>query len=125
MSANDRKSRMPPPVERRDFARRPTSLSGELSPTQGAGETWPVTVRNISLTGMLLVGELPVIENSRIYLVLEGTHSRIPCDLVSQNANGVRVKIKLDDLEIDQLMQESDTYASLILESIPGIYSAR
>ncbi|UUX52247.1 PilZ domain-containing protein [Nisaea acidiphila] len=116
---------MPPPVERRDFARRPTSLSGELSPTQGAGETWPVTVRNISLTGMLLVGELPVIENSRIYLVLEGTHSRIPCDLVSQNANGVRVKIKLDDLEIDQLMQESDTYASLILESIPGIYSAR
>ena len=125
MSANDQKSGTPSRAERRDFARRPTSLEGKLSLTPEFEETWPVTVRNISLTGMLLVGDLPEVNESRVYLRLDGTHSSIPCNRVSQNANGLRIKIKLDDLEIDRLLQESDVYAALVLESIPDIFSAR
>lgn len=125
MGTHDSKSRTPPPPERRDFARRDASLSGTLSLTPDFKQTWPVTVRNISLTGMHLVGDLPDIGDPTVYLRLDGTQSSIPCDRVSQNANGLRVKIELDNLEIDRLLQESDVYAALVLESIPDIFSAR
>jgi hypothetical protein len=82
-------------------------------------ESWPVAVQDISLIGMHIVGALPVFDSSRIYFRLAGTKTCIACERISQNDEGLRVKIELAHLELQKLILESDVYASLVLEAIP------
>ncbi len=76
-------------------------------------------MQDISLIGMHIVGELPDFDSSRTYFRLTGTKTCIACDRVSQNDGGLRVKIELAHLELQNLILESDVYASLVLEAIP------
>jgi len=110
-------------TERRDFVRRRTALPCIISKTQDFKESWPVTVESISVNGMYLIGDLPDFGDTRTYVRFDGTDSCITCDPVTQNLNGIRLKIDLDPIDLGKLIGESDIFASLVLEVVPSDHS--
>ncbi len=69
---------------------------------------------------MHIVGDFPQFDGARTFLRIDGTDSCIACDPVTQNLNGIRVKIELDPTEFSKLIGESDTFASLVLAAVPS-----
>lgn len=113
------------PGERRSFNRHLTKLAGHISIEPDFSQSWPIQIDNISLNGMRVTGDLPIMPAGNLHLRIDGTDSSIPCTRISQDSKGLRVKIDIDNLDIDRLLRESDVYASLILEAIPDNFSPR
>ncbi len=76
-------------------------------------------VTNISLTGMLLTGEIPQISPGPLYVRLDGIDVTIDALFIMQSEGGLRVKITLDDLQLAELVMHSEIYTSLVLGAIP------
>lgn len=90
-----------------------------MSLTPDFSKSWVVNVTNISLTGMLLTGQIPQISPGPLYVRLDGIDVTIDALFIMQSEAGLRVQIALDDLQLAELVVHSDTYTSLVLEAVP------
>ncbi|WP_156901336.1 PilZ domain-containing protein [Nisaea denitrificans] len=119
MTANTNRPASSKPPNRREFTRRASSLSGRLSLTTDFSKPWEVKVTNISLTGMLLTGEIPQIPPGPLYVRLDGLDVTIGGFFIMQSEAGLHLKVTLDDLQLAELVTHSELYASLVLGAIP------
>ena len=119
MTANTNRPTSSKPLNRREFTRRTSSLSGRLSLTPDFSKSWVVKVTNISLTGMLLTGEIPQFPPGPLYVRLDGLDVTIGGFFIMQSEAGLHLKVTLDDLQLAELVAHSELYASLVLGAIP------
>tara|TARA_R110002012_G_scaffold57384_10_gene147885 strand:+ start:2900 stop:3277 length:378 start_codon:yes stop_codon:yes gene_type:complete len=110
------------PGNRREFSRRASTLSAQLSLTPEFSESWPAKIDDISLIGMRLTGLLPQIDGGPVFVRLDGTDVTITGDFISQGEGGLRLKFDLNTLQLSELVASSDVYASLVLETVSDDY---
>ncbi|MEO9904289.1 hypothetical protein [Nisaea sp.] len=113
------------PSNRREFLRRDASLLGQVSTSPDFSQCWAVTITNISLTGMRLIGDFPNFSPGALYVRLDGIDVTISGLFVSQNQESLRIQISLDDLQLSELVERSDVYTSLVLQAVPDFLSSR
>jgi hypothetical protein len=119
MSVRSSRKDSRPEGDRREFFRRSSDIKGRLSSCAEFEPSWPVSIENISLSGMRLVGKVPQIEAENLYLRIEHTSVDIACRRITQIDDEIRVKVELKTLDVAQLLRESDLYAALTLEAMP------
>ncbi len=109
----------PEETERRAFPRSIMNVDAQVR--FGADFVGLLRFKNASVEGLFAEGDFSNVASTNGRIRLKGTNRDLNFEVVQANAEGLRVRLLVDDEDIAELTRDSDEYARTVLSVIfPG-----